>query len=159
MKPSERQKMCLQCEARIPFTSISCPYCGSLQDSKTPIQTDFLSPLYPPLYNQKEEKESAFKTVQVNSSEEKLTADLQKEPISQKSSKEIKQHSTTKDYIKTTLAVCLGADLLLLAILQFLFAQEGMITLQWEGRYWAIYLVFSLPFLIYGYQKIKKIDV
>ena len=53
MKPVERQKICPNCDGRIPQESTQCPFCfAQLQDNssnaKSAPVTDPLAALYPP---------------------------------------------------------------------------------------------------------------
>ena len=142
MKPVERQKICPNCDGRIPQESTQCPFCfAQLQDgpsnSKSTSVTDPLSALYPPPYAGLEPK-TAIKTA----------AAL--DPVS--------QNETTSDSIPfwSILMLALGSNLLTLGILQFFFSDHGVLRLEMNASYWFLMVIVSIPLVYFGLKNLSS---
>lgn len=139
MKPVERQKMCPNCDGRIPQESTQCPYCfaqlsadSSNSKSTTPV-TDPLSALYPPPYT----------------TEAKTTAKAV-DPVS--------QAETVSDSIPfwSILMLALGSNLLTLGILQFFFSDRGVLRLEMNASYWFLMVIVSIPLIYFGLKNLAS---
>lgn len=51
----------------------------------------------------------------------------------------------------------LGANLLLLGLLQLFFSDNGVLQLEWNSHHWFIYCLLSLPLLFFGYKKVQAL--
>ncbi len=138
MKPVERQKMCPNCDGRIPQESTQCPYCfAQLQadssNSKSAPVTDPLSALYPPPYT----------------TEAKTTAKVA-DPVS--------QVETASDSIPfwSILMLALGSNLLTLGILQFFFSDRGVLRLEMNASYWFLMVIVSIPLIYFGLKNLAS---
>lgn len=163
MKLNERQKLCATCDGRIPLEANLCPYCAaeqtqmylqhkSIQESLTSLY----SPLYPAknVHPSKEQaltpslQESMEKSFQhVSPSSQARLHD--KETVSEKNQGE-------KASFWPILLLSLGANLLVIGLLQLFFSDQGLLTLQWESHYWYVYLLVALPLLYLGTKKLSK---
>ena len=139
MKPVERQKMCPNCDGRIPQESTQCPYCfaqlsadSSNSKNTTPV-TDPLSALYPPPYT----------------TEAKITAKAV-DPVS--------QVETASDSIPfwSILMLALGSNLLTLGILQFFFSDRGVLRLEMNASYWFLMVIVSIPLIYFGLKNLAS---
>ena len=143
MKPALPQKMCPNCDGRIPQESTQCPYCFAQlsADSSAPKSTsvaDPLSALYPPPYSTE-----AKTTAQKSSS---VAAD----PASQAES--------PSDSIPfwSILMLALGSNLLTLGILQFFFSDRGVLRLEMNASYWFLMVIVSIPLIYLGLRNLAS---
>lgn len=150
MKTKKRQKLCYNCEGEIDLDVIVCPFCAAdLREERpernNPIYDESTSmknlntqqSLYPSHYAQEEEPEAAMqepKLAEVHTDED--------EP---------------KSIVGPTIMATLGAQLLLLSLLMLFFANDGVMTLKWDARFWFFYFVAAVPLLIFGYRGIEKL--
>ncbi len=177
---NERQKMCHQCDGRIPFDANICLYCSSNQEIPMSEEDNqfyrqqslqkSLTTLYSPPYP----KKSAG-----------YTGSDKEEGLSMKSSDPFKMSPLDKPMKTATpfatgsmagggvseeatpderasfwpiFLLSVGANLLLLGLLQLFFSTNGILRLEWESRHWFIYSLIGLPVLIFGYRKAKSLS-
>lgn len=160
MKPIDRQKMCVNCDARIAVDAKECPFCGAdnaQESSYSPppsqknqsLQDSLTSPYSPP-YSAKSAtysthldetpKKPAFQTVTPEkkpSSAEIVAAEEQEE----------------KSVFWPLLMLSAGSLALTLGLLQFFFSEKGFLRLEWDSNYWFFYCLFAIPLLYFGYKK------
>ena len=166
MKPKKRQKLCYNCEGEIDLEVIVCPYCAAdLREEKPEQQygaynasssvksmnshhTQTMQSLYPSPYSPKifqqeaQEEEPSLKNTDIHESF------LPKDEPSEESE---------KNMIGPTILFTLGAQLFLLGFMMVLFSHNGTFTLKWDARLWFLYLLASIPLLIFGYRSILKL--
>lgn len=150
MKPKKRQKLCHNCEAEIDVDVIVCPFCAAdLREEKpeqknAPFNTSIsnlndqqtMQSLYPPAYK------SAFSET---SAEQAATSD-------QSTKKK------DKNIFAPTILFTLGVQLCLLGLLMLLFSHKGVVILKWDARFWLLYVALAIPFLVFGYKSLSKLD-
>jgi hypothetical protein len=139
MKQPERQKMCPNCDGRIPQESTQCPYCfAQLQmdapPSKTGSVTDPLSALYPPPYTSTPETKIAAKVVS------SLDEPISSEPVP----------------FWSILMLALGSNLLTLGILQFFFSDHGVLRLEMNASYWFLMVIIAAPLVYFGLKNLSS---
>lgn len=167
MKPNDRQKMCTQCDGRIPIEAQECPYC-SAEQLERPSEPDLfsnhqsiqasLSSLYSPPYGAKQPgtsiasiqadsfkkaESSAYKEVSSKGPQIPQEGVMVEEPVQDKSC------------FWSILTLSLAANFFILGMLQCFFSDNGKLTMQWDSDYWFIYLLFSIPLFFFGYKKLK----
>ena len=131
MKTKKRQKLCHSCEGEVDLDVIFCPFCGAdLLEEKASLEED---PFLPP-YSPKNPLQEAITQQQEEVGGEKSEGVLL--PI-------------------TLLST--GSWLFLLGVFLFLFSKNGIATLKIDARFWLIYILIAVPFLIAGYKFLKKI--
>ncbi len=142
MKPVERQKICPNCDGRIPQESTQCPFCfAQLQDNssnaKSAPVTDPLAALYPPPYSGIESK-TAIKTA---------------EALDAASQNEVPSESIP---FWSILMLALGSNLLTLGILQFFFSDHGVLRLEMNASYWFLMVIVSIPLVYFGLKNLSS---
>ena len=164
MKPNDRQKMCSNCDGRIPIEALSCPYCGSEQsDAQKETQAfqgtlfkhqalqDSLTSLYTPPYaartHTEEENKKSETYKEVKSASSIAQAAL---PLSTEEKTETEQ---TSSGVWPIIALSAAGNLLTLGLLQLLFSHDGMLKLQWDSSYWFIYCLAAAPLFYFGLKK------
>ncbi len=165
MKPSDRQKMCPNCDGRVAYDANLCPYCGTEQapqepDSQMPLfrnQTlqDSLTTLYTPPYAQK-----AQAAYQQEEAPAKKKSELFRE-VKAPSTMHVQAQNETAEQESTNplfpiLLLSLGSNFFLLGLIQFFFSKGGFLRLEWDASYWFIYALISLPLLFLGFKKSKN---
>ena len=155
MKPKKRQKMCYNCEGEVDLDVIVCPFCAADLRAEKPEQQrptynhstsmkniNTQQSLYPPHY--------APKTTAVVEEEEESPS-VEEEPQGM----EPQEEEESKSVLGPTILLTLGSQLLLFGIFMFLFSQKGVFILKWDARMWFLYLLASVPLLIFGYRNLK----
>jgi len=172
MKPNERQKLCATCDGRIPLDAHLCPYCSAEQGTSgqiylqhKSIQESLTSSLYPPPYAAKNTHSQTINTsnpsqFQEPMSEKKSEKKFQHAPVTASPNISFdhteEQNSEEKNNFWPLLLLSIGANLLVLGLLQFFFSDNGLLTLQWDSRYWFIYCLTAFPLFYVGYKKIQS---
>ncbi len=158
MKLTERQKMCTSCEGRIAIDALVCPYCAADQGSASQHQSiqQSLSSLYPPPY--------AAKNTGPKSVHSKPQEPMPEKRFQQTTSSGIpnihldqstEQQAEDKSSFWPLLLLSIGANLLVIGLLQLFFSNEGLLTLEWDSSYWFVYCLGALPLCYFGYKKAK----
>ncbi len=139
MKPVERQKICPNCDGRIPQESTQCPFCfAQLQVDSSNLKSapavDPLSALYPPPYSGLEPK-TVIKTAAAET-----------------------VHEASADSIPfwSILMLALGSNLLTLGILQFFFSDHGVLRLEMNASYWFLMVIVSIPLVYFGLKNLSS---
>ena len=155
MKLNDRQKMCLSCEGRIPLDANLCPYCAAEQGSATFLQhksiQESLTSLYPPPYGAKKESLK----VEGSMSEKKFQAanPIMNTSISHTPAEQSGATEEEKSSFWPLLLLSVGANLLVIGLLQLFFSEKGHLTLQWNSKYWFAYCLSALPLFYFGFKK------
>ena len=154
MDKKDKKKLCSQCEGSIPYQLTQCPFCGYEQQDKSSseVLSDTLdrnrglSSLYhPPYLSQSIGEVRKDKTEHIS---------FPKEQESEQSND--KENELAKKEVIVILLLAIGGQFMLLGCILLLFSVDGIVTLQWKSKYWYIYCLFSVPFLILGFKLLKK---
>lgn len=149
MKPKKRQKLCCHCEGEVDLDVIVCPFCAADLREEKPEQKTIYNPdvslknlgmqqsLYPPHYAPKPLEESVNESLPAEDA--------------------MAQEEETKNIWGPVILLTLGAQLLLFGILMLLFSHKGAMVLKWDARMWFIYILASIPFLIFGYRSTSRL--
>ena len=68
----------------------------------------------------------------------------------------IQEESVGRGIVLPFMLLLLGAHLLALGVLVFLFARDGVVTLEWHSKGAMLYCLASLPLLIWGGRSLRK---
>lgn len=167
MKSLEKQKMCPNCEGRIPLEVEICPYCAheltvSAAKLHHPLfqpQTleDSLASLYKPPYQEKRSIpiEEPPMSKQSTPTQKNVEASLYGAPIPEE---RMEQPVEAKSSLMPTLLLLLGSQLLLLGLLLLVFSSNGVLRLEWDASNWFFYCLSALPLLYFGWKKLQEIE-
>ena len=157
MRVKDKQKICSHCEGRISVEADTCLYCGMplLEDRKEEQKpVDIMSSLqggipslYPPLYAQKSETQEVGKQEFMH----KIKPHYAAENTVEKESQEV-----DKSNFFSLLLALLGSNLFILGLMQGFFSEGGVLQLEWNCKYWFLYLLLAVPMLYMGIKN-KKI--
>ncbi|HEY2811594.1 MAG TPA: hypothetical protein VGJ00_09435 [Rhabdochlamydiaceae bacterium] len=166
MKLNDRQKMCTTCDGRIPLDANLCPYCAAEQGTSGQVYLqhksiqESLTSLYPPPYASKLGKEQTSKnpTPQEPMSEKRFQHAPSAISAQSISLDQTEQENSAEDKSSfwPLLLLSIGANLLVLGLLQLFFSDNGLLTLQWNSQYWFLYCLAALPLLFLGFKKIQS---
>ncbi|CCB87552.1 MULTISPECIES: hypothetical protein [Parachlamydia] len=155
MNATDKKRLCWNCEARVPFSEENCSYCGvylspMILPGLTP-EDEIPAPLYKPVEDTTIPKSPYGEIFEEQKEEHKESAvTLQKVP------------ELIYEPIKTVaipMGLLLGGSVFFLfGMILFLFASDSFFTLQWNGAYWFIYVLLSLPMLFCGWKKMQNLD-
>ncbi len=165
MKSMEKQKLCPNCEGRIPIEMEICPYCAyELTNSVTKPQSplfqkqsleESLASLYKPPY---QGRTTAQETMEKPKSLTSKGVEASLYGSSPAGEEEEAQATPKKSSLWPTLLLLVGTNLLLLGILQLLFGENGVVHLQWETGNWFFYCLASIPLFYFGWKKLQELD-
>lgn len=161
MKPLEKQKMCPNCEGRVPLEAEICPYCAheiGAQAAKpqSPLfqsQTleDSLASLYKPPYQSKPVEEAPMpRTLPPKSLEASLYGHQEEEQAEPQKAK--------KSSLLPTILLMLASQLFILGFLQLFFATDGIVRLEWDASNWFFYCLLAAPLFYFGWKKLQEIE-
>ncbi len=163
-KGIEKQKICGNCDGRIPWEAAQCLYCGAdvskqMNTESVPYQAtlfkhqsleDSLTNLYKPPYGGGNIATSVY-----SKPKEVVQENVMEDPVVRESTiSEVDQ--TTKNTLLSILLLSAGANLFILGLLQLFFSNGGILRLEWNANYWFVYSLFSLPILYFGVKKLGK---
>ncbi|MBI2742798.1 MAG: hypothetical protein HYX48_02650 [Chlamydiales bacterium] len=168
MKPTDRQKVCANCDGRISYDSTICTYCGAevaetdtaqMQLFKHQALQESLTSLYSPPYSKKaaeaqtETPEPVKKRVETFKEVKTVTAGLGATTMQINNSEGEAHEAQSQSGLLPILFLSIGSNLCLLGLLQFFFSEGGFLKLEWDASYWFIYCLISLPLIYFGMKK------
>lgn len=167
MKPVDRQKMCVNCDGRVPYESIVCPYCSAdlskapevespRQDplSRNQAIQDSLTSLYTPPYKGKktEAVKSAPKEPRLAPPAHHGGTAVAPGALPRDEAEE----KVGKNILLSIIALSVGSILFILGLLQIFLSTNGVLRLEWNTNHWFIYALAALPLLYFGYRKAEQ---
>lgn len=167
MHPKERHKICGSCDGRIPIDAQLCPYCtadqsfssgsnSSLSNHHRSLQQSLSAPYTPP-YQAKQPGSVPPKESFQDKKFVQPPSLLNPTSIPVPPNEEV-ENQVAKNVFWPVLLLSIGANLLILGLLQLFFSDQGILRLEWESRYWFIYCLIALPFVFLGLKKTKLLD-
>ena len=184
MQQMDRTKACWNCEADVGCDVTYCPFCGTdllgstinstvnsqKQDTKFSDQSlqESLASLYKPPYSIRnrqgfgvpdEREESSFNQIEsatenplFQSYEEAKSVEVTDPP----EASEPKVENINSGNILPLLFLMIGSHLFVLGALLLFCSKDGLITLQWNSRFWFMYCLLGFPLLYIGARQLKK---
>ncbi len=165
MKPTERQKICTQCDGRIPVDAAQCLYCGAdttrLSEpssfSKHQALEESLTSLYKPQYNSKSSPPIPNQAPEPKGYEEvKKNKPAAPIPSAIPIIEEKKDEEGIKEAFWSIFSLSLGGLLLTISLLQLFFEDGGKLVLEWNAKYWFLYALISIPLIYVGIKNLNK---
>lgn len=143
MKPTERQKMCPNCDGQVAVEASQCPFCfATLKvDSATKGQSlqESLASYYNPPKTPSAEMETKPSTTKT--SENTPAAAME-------------AHDTKAFW--PILMLTVGGNLFTLGILQFFFSENGVVRLEISSSFWFLYLLIAIPLFYLGVRRANR---
>ncbi len=176
MKSADKQKMCPHCEGRISFEAEICPYCAQAQETGKVDQTsqtlfqnqslqDSLTSLYTPPYAGKrplftQNEKQSIPTIKENAMYKNVTEEKFQDPLKAISNSAVMSDTEQKEgesSLWPTVFMVAATNFFILGLLQLFFSEEGLLRLEWDGSYWFLYCLISLPLFYLGIKKMKQL--
>ncbi len=175
MAPSDQTRACTQCEADVSVQATYCPFCGSdllgeALPSPAPENSaeikESLASLYTPPYSARsrqgvgipdKREEGVFIHKEPVKEEPLLSTSTysEKEEETEEEGEEQGEKDEARGSFLPLLFLSIGGYLFALGTLILLFAQDGVLTLQWQARHWIFYWLIGLPFFVLGVRRLK----
>lgn len=148
-----KKKLCWNCEGSASLEDENCPFCG-VYLSPISIPGNSASRALNPPYNSEAAEE-------LSSTSAPYKIDLQDQFKTDKKAQESQGQDEAKVFSKTViftiLLLTLGICLFLLGFAMLLFSQDGVFTLRWDGDFWPLYLLLSIPTLFIGSYLLERV--
>ncbi len=162
MSGAKNRKLCWSCEGSVHIHATKCPFCATdltgeppkkVATASTPAapysKSKATAPPPPPYQRQ---------PAPIGPSEYMGSNDAEKstpEPVQ-------RAHPTDDPGARAALIPMLlllpGAFFLLFSTILLLFSSDGVLTLQWNARYWMLYLALALPLIYFGSVCLYKLE-
>lgn len=160
MKTVDKEKMCGNCDGRIPLNADRCSYCGMEQtkiSSRTPIfqnqsLEDSLASLYTPPYQGKRPQFTEVPPAEPLHQLEPMYKEVTEKPQIQN-----EEEVETKSSLWPTTFLLAGANFIFVGLMQLFFSKNGILRLEWNAHYWFLYCILGAPCLYFGYKKLKEL--
>ena len=152
MKEGAKKRLCWNCEGSVSLNAETCPFCGV---SVIPATLDGTSNIFTPPY--------ALHVNNGNGIHRSQYDFLAKEEGEShpKDSSEVVEELSLSDFKTVAVSITLlltGSVFFLFGLVLFLFSTEGTFSLRWEGEFWYIYQLLSIPLIYFGWKALMKID-
>lgn len=155
METQIKQKLCWNCEARVDFGVESCPSCGvylstsPLLEQAAPEPVTSVQAPYQHVVLEQESTipESPYQFEEVEATEE---------PSSTEEEEETQATPYWKSEVVPMGLLFAGSIFSLFGLALLLFAEDGVLTLKWNGDYWYLYLLLGVPFLTFGWRLLQQ---
>jgi ribosomal protein S27AE len=151
----QKKKLCWNCEGNVSVSEETCPYCGV---SVIPASLEGTSNSYIPPY-QMGTAQSVSVPPPPYGLEEKNEYDSENKEESPKESDD--QDVSVDEFKHVVLSLMLllaGSMFFLFGLTLALFSHNGIFTLQWNGGFWYVYSLLSIPLLLFGWRALLKLD-
>lgn len=152
-RQSQKKKLCWNCEGTVSFHEETCPYCGV---SVIPAFLEGAGADFSPPYSKNHEQD-----LEVPKSPYDLSPNLDEEQPENSKTETEEIQPAVDDFKSSMAAVALllsGSVLLLFSLVLALFSRDGVLTLQWDGTIWHIYLLVGVPLFLLGWRSLMKIE-
>jgi hypothetical protein len=178
MNPKDRQKMCSQCDGRIPYDADACPYCaaeqGALSQSGSAAKEahhqslqDSLTALYSPPYTAKNIFNEKKEFAQIPKPEPVKESMVEKRfnnpstslgiPTIPAENAEMQRSDEGKSSFWPIFFLSIAGNLLTIGLLQLFFSENGFLRLEWNSSYWFVYCLAALPLFFFGMKKVNTL--
>jgi hypothetical protein len=151
-----KKKLCWNCEGRVPQNEENCSFCGVYLNGTLDIKKrrrddeedihdqdaapSLVKPLHQPPYTPEGNTENA--PIEAKKTESFL--------------EKFRLGPLKKDFLSLLMLV-VGSIFFLFSFILLFFSHEGHLTLQWNGSYWFIYMIVSVPLLVLGWRFLDQI--
>lgn len=174
MNKPVKTKLCWNCEGSVSRTAENCPYCAVYLSPESSEEQEIEAelPTHPPKAPYVAERERGQSEVpkapytlqgnrkqgnskigisnKVGNGREPLKESL--EAPSQREERSLFKEGAFREIFLPVFLLSAGSLALLFSLLLLLFAVDGHLTLQWEGEYWYVYALLSIPLLALGWK-------
>jgi hypothetical protein len=156
MSAIPKKKLCWNCDGNVSREIDNCPYCGVYLHAEELEENSSWNPSYRPS-SKTEEIPTPIYQIQ---SEEEEEETIESPPAEEIESPETTNNLSTqlKKDVFPILFLMMGSIFFLFGIVLFLFSQNGVLTLQWQGSYAVYFLIASIPLVGFGWRFLQNLD-
>ncbi|MBA2368587.1 MAG: hypothetical protein H0V82_06145 [Candidatus Protochlamydia sp.] len=147
MSAVPKKKLCWNCEGNVPKDLDNCPYCavylhGLDEDNNSSWTSSRYSEeeIPEPLYQRQEDAHAENEESEASP----LTLSISFQQL--------------KKDVFPALFLMAGSVFFLFGIILFLFAYDGVLTLQWQGHYAPYFLLASAPLIFLGWKYLQRLE-
>jgi len=152
MNKVPKSRLCWNCEGSVSLAEETCPFCGV---SVVPASLDGTPPSFAPPYSpsvlqSRDVPPSPYGHVEESPFEHRKEGAMAVEET----------ETLVDEFKKTIQAVTLllsGSVFFIFSLALALFSTNGTFTLQWDGTLWYVYMLLSLPLMIFGWRALLKL--
>jgi hypothetical protein len=167
------KKLCWNCDGEVSVYAIQCPYCGTHlgtgQENKVvqskeepapsyspgPVGVDVGENNFTPLYPT---HQSSLEDQAVTSPFPKsVAAEMPNQGTSSALREEVYGTETSNEALPFVLLLS-GMIFLVFGLILFLFSTQGFLVLKWNASFWPMYLLLSVPLLVFGWRALDSIE-
>lgn len=148
MNRQVKQKLCWNCEGSVATFIENCPYCGVYLSPEHQEELNF-NLLKPPYPLQSEDNTDVPKAPYI--------PEDKNEAVPVKEKKIWKIEFSSFETVIPLILLTTGTVFTLFALALYLFANNGMFTLQWDADYWYIYALIAVPALCLGWYTLQHV--
>lgn len=155
MNAMPKKKLCWNCEGSVSLADESCPYCGvSVQSAGLDgTENSFLPP-----YRMSSHGDNQSIPAAPYSAFQNPQADDEKKEEQSTAVEDSNSSSEFKQVLIPMILLFSGSLAFLFGLVLFLFSQNGIFTLSWNGTLWYVYSLLSIPLLILGWLTLQKLN-
>lgn len=151
MSAVPKRKLCWHCDGSVAQHEVNtCPYCGVYLLATEDTEEN----RWNPNFQQQEEQEvpSPLYQIQPDDHSDSQTASSKFNLATSEACQKLKLD------VGPILMLMSGSIFFLFAIVLYLFAQDGLLTLQWNAAYWPYFLGCSFPLIFLGWRWLEQIE-
>ena len=156
MSSTPKKKLCWNCDGNVPIKAEHCPYCGvyieQANDFDEEDEREETLPAPPYAMPSSTRHTNGEAPAPPYALPKKNQADPSKSKAKQKP-----QNPASRVVVAISLLAA-GSVFLLFGLVLFLFSENGVFTLSWNGDHWPVYLILGPVFLILGWRLVGHFD-
>lgn len=149
MTTTPKKKLCWNCEGRVSLEEENCPYCA-VYLGPAPNENGTSKDILAPPYRLVESEEDTIPSSPYSDASEESTSEEETDFSVAK--------SDMKDVVLPLGLLSAGSLFFLFGLVLYIFSENGVFTLSWNGEYWYYYLVMAFPMLFVGWRALQRTD-
>lgn len=150
MSAIPKKRLCWNCHGEVPMVVQTCPYCGVYVE-QTAAGVHEVEEHEPPYsYNSQGGA--------IPASPFAIADETVQDSQSHSSGVAAVALNDAKSVLMPVAFLLAGSVFFLFGLVVALFAEEGTLTLSWNGEYWFAYLFGGIAFLLFGWRALQGID-
>lgn len=160
MSATTKKKLCWNCDGNVPLKAEHCPYCSVYIEQTNDIEEDedreeAQAPPYATRSSLRQTNNAAPAPPFALPKKDKAHHPSKSKPTQQK---EPPANNPTSRIVTILALLAFGSIFALFGLVLFLFSENGVFILRWNGDHWPVYLIVGPVFLIFGWRLLNKLD-
>ncbi len=160
MSAVPKKKLCWNCEGNVSREINNCPYCGVYLHATEEEEDSSWNPSYRPASKMEEIPSPLYQIQQEQSTDDdELDHSVEETRETPQALNGILLMDQLKRDIFPLLFLMMGSVFFLFGVVLVLFAQNGTLTLQWQGHDGFYFLILAFPLLIFGWRFLQRLEM